>query len=248
MTHALKVDHRVNRLLFALDPEEFRLLEPHLEAVQWQRGKILYDTGDTIHYAYFPHDTFVSLVTVLEDGNTVEMAGFGREGVIGMSSAMFTRQAIGRYIVQLDGTASRLCLQRLHDLMNTRPDVRALFLRFSEALFGQAFQTVACNAVHSVEARCCRWILNMHDRVDQDMLPLTHEILGDMLGVQRSSVSVVARALQTAGFISQRRGFIVVTNRSGLEKAACECYSRIRKSYERLLPQTFPKTDASSTL
>jgi CRP-like cAMP-binding protein len=248
MANALKIDHRANRLLFALDPEEFELFGNHLETVHWQRGDILYDTGDTIHHAYFPHDTFVSLVTVLKDGNTVEMAGFGRESVIGMSSALFSRRSVGRYIVQLDGTASRICLQRLHDLMNTHPHVRALFLRFSEALFGQAFQAVACNAVHSVEARCCRWILSMHDRVDQDTLPLTHEILADMLGVQRSSVSIVTRTLQTSGLIGQKRGFIIVTDRIGLEKAACECYIKIRKSYERLLPHTFPKTISSSHL
>jgi CRP-like cAMP-binding protein len=175
----------------------------------------------------------------MEDGDSVEMAVFGREALFGFVSAMVSRQSFGRYIVQISGTASRIPVDRLHDVVSTHPSVRLLFLRFTEALLAQTFQTVACNAVHSVEARCCRWILSMHDRLDQDTLPLTHEFLAEMLGVQRSTVSLVTRTLQTAGLISQRRGFITVTDRAGLEDTTCECYDKIRRNFERLLPGTY---------
>jgi CRP-like cAMP-binding protein len=110
-----------------------------------------------------------------------------------------------------------------------------------EALLGQTFYTVACNAVHSVDARCCRWILSTRDRIDQDTLPLTHEFLAEMLGVQRSTVSIVLRTLQTASLITQSRGFITVTDRAGLEDASCECYKIIRRNFERLLPKTYAR-------
>jgi CRP-like cAMP-binding protein len=231
--------HRVNRILAALDPEDYALIEPHLEFVELTRGKVLFDAGETIHHTYFPHDSVVSLVTVMEDGDSVEMAVFGREALLGFVSAMVSRQSFGRYIVQISGTASRVPVDRLHEVVATRPSMRLLFLRFTEALLAQTFQTVACNAVHSVEARCCRWILSMHDRLDQDTLPLTHEFLAEMLGVQRSTVSLVTRTLQTAGLISQRRGFITVTDRAGLEDTTCECYDKIRRNFERLLPGTY---------
>jgi CRP-like cAMP-binding protein len=118
--------------------------------------------------------------------------------------------------------------------------VQELLRRYSEVLLAQTFQTVSCNAVHAVEARCCRWILAMRDRADQDALPLTHEFLGEMLGVQRSTVSVVTRTLQTAGLIRQSRGSITILDRAGLEEASCECYGRIQQIYRRLLPGTFP--------
>ena len=164
------------------------------------------------------------------------MAVFGREAVIGFSSTLVTRQSFGRFVVQIPGTASRMAVERLHEAADARPAIRQLLLRFTEALLRQTFQTVACNAVHSVEARCCRWILSTHDRIDQNTLPLTHEFLAEMLGVQRSTVSIVARALQTAGLISQRRGVIVVLDRAGLEEVTCECYGIIRETFRRLFP------------
>jgi CRP-like cAMP-binding protein len=246
MTHPLKSEHRANRLLRAFPPDDYAILEPHLDTVTWCRGQILYDAGETISHAYFPLDTFVSLVTVLENGDAVEMAAFGREGVIGLSSALFSRRTLGRYRVQVDGSAARVPLGRLHAVMDSCPDARALLLRYSEALIRQTFQIVACNAVHSVEARCCRWVLTMRDRVDSDTLPLTHEIMAEMLGVQRSTITTATRSLQGAGLISQHRGFIVLTDRPGLEAMACECYSRIRGIYEELLPVTLAGEGAAT--
>ena len=240
MAEVLTAKHRSNRLLAALELEDFALLEPDLESVTLSLGQVLYEPGDIIRHVYFPHDAVVSLVNVMEDGGSVEVGVFGREGVMGLLSALATREAFGRYIVQMDGTASRASYERLNELRNARPKLRQLIAFYGEALLAQTFQTVSCNAVHVVEARCCRWILSMHDRTDQDTLPLTHEFLAEMLGVQRSSVSVVTRTLQTAGLIRQSRGGITVSDRAGLEETACECYGKIRRAYQRLLPGTYP--------
>lgn len=240
MTKVLNADHRSNRILGALEPEDYEVLAPHLESVTLLRGQVLYEPGDTILHAYFPQDAVVSLVNVMEDGSSVEVGVFGREGVLGLLSALVTREAFGRYIVQISGTASRIPFERLNQLRNARPKLRQLIMNYGEVLLAQTFQTVSCNAVHGVEARCCRWILSMRDRADQNTLPLTHEFLAEMLGVQRSTVSVVTRTLQTAGLIQQSRGVITVTNRAGLEGAACECYRKIRRIYQRLLPGTYP--------
>ena len=228
--------HRANRLLAALEAEDFAWLESHLDVVELPKGKVLYESGEVIRHAYFPHNTFVSLVTVLKNGGSVEVAVFGRESALGFVSAMISRRSFGTYVVQIAGTASRIPIERLHEAMAVRPKIRLLLLRFTEALLSHSLQTVACNAVHSVEARCCRWILNTHDRVGQDALPLTHELLAEMLGVQRSTVSSVTRTLQTSGLIKQGRGVITVTDRVGLEAMACECYDVIRRNFERILP------------
>jgi CRP-like cAMP-binding protein len=240
MTHAPKADHRTNRLLAALEPDDFALLEPHLDIVDLKRGQVLYEMGDIVHHAYFPHDAIISLVNVMEDGSTVEVCVFGREGVLGLLSALVTREAFGRYIVQFSGAASRIAYERLNDVRDASPNLRQLIMRYGEALLAHTFQNVTCNAIHPVEARCCRWILAMHDRAEGNTLPLTHEFLSEMLGVQRSSVSVVTRTLQMAGLIQQSRGGITVIDRSGLEETACECYGRIRRIYQRLLPGTYP--------
>lgn len=229
--------HRRNQLLAALEPEDFSWLEPHLEILDLPRGKIVYQTGEPIRYTYFPHDAVISLVTDLQDGGSVEMAVFGRESVFGFVSALVTRQSFGRYITQISGSASRVALDRLSEGLDRRPKIRRVLFRYTEALLTQTFQTVACNAVHSVEARCCRAILSTRDRTDKDDIPLTHEILAEMLGVQRSTVSSVTSALQRMGLIIQGRGTITITNRAGLEEIACECYHAIRQSFERLLPE-----------
>ncbi len=144
----------------------------------------------------------------------------------------------------MSGTATRVPYERLNQVRNGSPQLHQLLLRYGEVLLAQTFQTVACNAVHAVEARCCRWILSMHDRADNDTLPLTHEFLAEMLGVQRSTVSVVTRTFQTIGLIRQSRGGITVIDRDGLEGMACECYGRIRRIYKRLLPSTYPQRPA----
>jgi CRP-like cAMP-binding protein len=234
-----KTDHRANRFLAALEPDDFASLDPHFETVILLRGTVLYEPGDPIRFTYFPHDAIVSLVDVLEDGRLAEVAMFGREGLFGLLSAFVSREAFGRYVVQVPGTASRISLDHMQEATRTRPSLQRLVLAYNEALLAQAYHTVACNAVHPVEARCCRWLLSTHDRLDQDALPLTHECLAEMLGIQRSTVSATLRSLQATGLIAQRRGRIAVTDREGLEQAACECYRKIRSRFERLLPGTY---------
>ncbi len=238
------VNHRMNRLLAALGLDDFAALEPHLHGLSLQQDQVLYEAGDPLRHAYFPHDTVVSLVAVLRDGRSAEMAVYGREGALGLVSAMTPHRSFGRYIVQASGTASRVELERLHEIISIRPKVRQLVLHYAEAMMARVLQNVACNAVHSVEERCCRWILSMHDRLDQDTVPLTHEFLADMLGVQRSTVSSITRALQEAGLIRQGRGVITVMDRAGLERASCECYGTVRRSFERLLPYTYENNPA----
>jgi CRP-like cAMP-binding protein len=232
-------DHRSNRLLAAMELDDFARLQPDLETFDLPRGRILYESGEAIRYAYFPHDAVISLVAVMSDGVSVEMGLFGRESVFGLISAYISGESLGRYIVQIPGAASRIAADSLKQAVDASTALRDLLRNYVEALLAQSFQSVACNAVHSVDTRCCRWILSTHDRVGRNTLPLTHEFLAEMLGVQRSSVSIVARTLQSAGLISQSRGVITVTDRAGLEDAACECYGVIRRNFERLLPKTY---------
>jgi CRP-like cAMP-binding protein len=228
-------EHRTNQLLAKLEPEDFAALEPHLETVKLVKGTVVYETGERMPHVYFPQDAVVSLITVLADGKSVEMAVFGRETLFGLTTALATCQSLGRYVVQVTGTASRLDTEVLRRVFDTRPAVRELCLQFIEALLAQALQAMACNTVHSVEARCCRWILTLHDRTGREALPLTHEHLSAMLGVQRSTVSLVTSALQNAGLIEQGRGVITVMDRPGLEQADCGCYGIMRQRFEQIL-------------
>jgi CRP-like cAMP-binding protein len=233
--------HQNNRLLAALEPEDFAALEADLAFIELQRGQVLCEAGETITHTYFPHDAMVSLVTVMKDGKAAEMALFGCEGLFGLVSAFVTRQAFGRYIVQLGGSASRIELARMHEAMAAHPMIRHLVLHYTEALMAQTLQSVACNAVHPVEARCCRWLLMSQDRVGDAELPLTHEFLAEMLGVQRSTVSEITRSLQDKGLIRQGRGMITILDRPALQQAACECYAIIRQKYQQLLPRTYER-------
>jgi CRP-like cAMP-binding protein len=227
--------HRANRLLAALEPDDFAALEPHLETVKLAKGTVVYETDVRMPHAYFPQDAVVSLLTALADGKTVEMAVFGREALFGLTSALATCRSLGRYVVQVSGTASCLDTEVLRRVFEARPAVRELCLKFVEALLAQALQSMACNTVHCVEARCCRWILTLHDRTGRDALPLTHGHLSAMLGVQRSTGSLVTGSLQEAGLIHQGRGVMTVTHRPGLEQAVCGCYGIMRQRFEQIL-------------
>ncbi|PVE21305.1 Crp/Fnr family transcriptional regulator [Microvirga sp. KLBC 81] len=235
-------DHCTNRLLAALAPESLAYLEPHLEIVNLQRGQVLFETDEIIRYTYFPHDAVVVLVAVMTNGTSAEMSIAGREGVIGLVTTATTPYAFGRYVVQTPGTASRIGIEQMQKAISAHRNIRDVIQRFSEAITARVLQNVACNAVHQVDERCCRWILSTHDRVGRDTLSLSHELLAEMLGVQRSTVSAIMRTLQTAGLIEQGRGWITVKDRAGLERASCECYGRVRQTFERLLPLTYTKS------
>jgi CRP-like cAMP-binding protein len=225
-----------NRLLGALDESTAASLERRLAPVNLEKGALLYEPGDPMDVVYFPHDSIISLMTLMESGEAVESATIGREGALGLMAAVAPRLALSRAIIQVAGAASTIRAADLHEVWGESPCLRALVDRHSEALFGHAIQSVACNALHSVEARFCRWILSCHDRIDTNRVALTQEFLADMLGVQRTTVTVVARALQASGLIRYSRGVVDILDREGLEAISCECYRAVRNTYERLLP------------
>ncbi|HEY8617236.1 Crp/Fnr family transcriptional regulator [Phenylobacterium sp.] len=225
-----------NRLLASLSPEDYGLLSANLVQVELERGRLLYDPGDTIETIYFPLDGVISLMTLMENGAAIESATIGREGALGLMAAVSPRQSLSRAIVQTPVRAVRVSASLLHEAWEKSPAIRQLVDRHTEALFGHAIQSVACNALHSVEARFCRWLLTCHDRISSDTVALTQEFLADMLGVQRTTVTAVARGLQDKGAIRYRRGVVDIIDRAALEQLACECYGAINRTYARLLP------------
>jgi CRP-like cAMP-binding protein len=225
-----------NRLIEALPAEDLGLVSPHLTLIDLERGRLLYDPGDAIDMIYFPHDGVISLMTLMENGAAIESATIGREGALGLMAAVAPRQSLSRAIVQTPTRAARISAGQLHEAWKKSPRIRTLVDRHTEALYGHAIQSVACNALHSVEARFCRWLLTCRDRISTDTVALTQEFLADMLGVQRTTVTAVARGLQAKGAIRYRRGVVDIIDRPVLEQIACECYGVIRRNYERLLP------------
>jgi CRP-like cAMP-binding protein len=228
--------HRANKLLNALEPQDFDYLVPHLEIVSLQHGQVLCETGQPLHYAYFPHNVIISLMAVMHDGRSAEMSVFGSEGVTSLTGAAVTNQAFGRYVVQLTGTASRIKIAKMHEVISTRPNIQRLMRNFMEALMSRVLQTVACNAIHSVEARCARLILSTSHRLDQEIIPLTHESWADRMGVQRTTVSAMMKKFQATGLVRQTRGGITITNPTALSEVSCECYQTVHDVFERLLP------------
>ena len=225
-----------NRLLASLPAEDYGLIAPHLTPVELERGRLLYDPGDPIETVYFPQDGVISLMTLMENGAAIESATIGREGAMGLMAAVSPRLSLSRVIVQTPVKATRIGAAALHEAWEKSPAIRDLVDRHTEALFGHAIQSVACNALHAVEARFCRWLLTCHDRISTDTIALTQEFLADMLGVQRTTVTAVARSLQDKGVIRYRRGVVDIIDRQALEAIACECYVTIIRTYERLLP------------
>jgi CRP-like cAMP-binding protein len=228
---------RANRLLAALPPAELAELSRSLHTVDFRRGKVVARTGDPLDQVWFPLDAVVSVTSSLADGGTAETATIGREGVVGLVTVLGNSRALGNQVVQVAGRLAGMDSVAFRAAFDERPDFRRLCLRYNEALFGQVLQSVACNALHPVEARLARWTLMLQDRQgDGATLQLTHEFFAEMLGVHRPTVTVVARTLQTAGLIRYRRGVVEVLDRPGLEQASCECYGIVRELYDRLLP------------
>jgi CRP-like cAMP-binding protein len=227
-----------NRLLEALPAPDFGLIAPHLAPVDLERGRLLYEPGDRIDMIYFPIDGMISLMTLMENGAAIESATIGREGALGLRAAVAPRKSLSRAIVQTPTRAARIAAGHLHEAWQQSAHIRDLVERHNEALFGHAIQSVACNALHSVEARFCRWLLTCHDRISTNSIALTQEFLADMLGVQRTTVTAIARGLQEKGAIRYRRGVVDIVDRGILEQLACECYGAIQRTYRQLLPET----------
>jgi len=225
-----------NRFLAALSAEDHALLAPHLRPVRLERGAVLHESGDTIEHVYFPHSGMVSLVAVMRNGATVETMTVGRTGVVGAAAGLGSRRVLGRAVVQLPGAATRVPAAHFQAAANQSEAIRNLLVRYNDLLILQIQQSVACNALHPLEARLCRWLLQSHDCVDDDTVPLTQELLGQMLGVRRTSVTLTARLLQSAGMIRYRRGLVQIVDRAALEETACECYAAVRHSIDGVFP------------
>jgi CRP-like cAMP-binding protein len=227
-----------NRLLGALPPEVLASLLSRLKLEVSPRGRVLCEIDEPLKHVYFVERGLVSLVAVFEDRTTAEMATVGREGLVGIGSVLGGEQALGRYVMPMPGLALAIEASQFRIALRESPELRAVCEAYAQAFLREALQTAACNSVHTVEERCARWLLMSDDRSDGDTLALTQEYLAGMLGVCRSTVTLVAGALQRAGLIRYRRGAITVLDRPGLERASCECYRVIRTQYELLLPRT----------
>jgi CRP-like cAMP-binding protein len=226
-----------NRFLAALPVAERSALEPHLRQVVLPRGAILHDSGDPLEHVYFPQSGMVSLVAVMQNGATIETGCLGRSGVVGATAGLGSRTAFGRAVVQLPGRAAQLSAAQLRAAAKQGTLIHDLLVRYNDLLIAQIQQSVACNALHSLDARLCRWLLQTHDCVDGNALPVTQEFLGQMLGVRRTTVTLAARLLASAGLIRYRRGLFHVRDRAALEQQACECYGMIRFQSEKVFPR-----------
>jgi CRP-like cAMP-binding protein len=232
MPKSQKDDLRSNQLFGALESATRRRIEPHLQPVTLKLGAVVCEAGGALEHAYFPQGGVLSLLTVLENGSSIETANIGYEGAFGLFEAMYSRVSFSRCIVQMEGRMVRCPIEVLHGEFRKSEQVRALFVNYSETLLSQLQQTAACNALHTTRQRICRWLLMMHDRVEGDSLKYTHEFLAHILGANRKSVTLAAQSIQSAGLINYRRGTMRVLNRLGLEGASCECYAVVRKRYD----------------
>ena len=228
--------HRRNRLLAALPPADFSLLSPHLKEVTLAPRELLHETQDEIAQVYFPHSGMVSLLTLTDDGEAIETAAIGAEGAIGATAGLGIRRAFSRAVVQVPGSASRIATAQFQKAVNDSDRMRDLIVHYNEALLMQAQQTAACSALHGVEARLARWLLQTQDRTGSDTIPLIQEFLAQVLGVRRTTINLVVRTLHEASLIRYRRGQIEILDRNGLKNEACSCYQVIRRQFDQILP------------
>jgi CRP-like cAMP-binding protein len=227
---------RQNQLLQSLPPADFELLAPHLKDVFLQQNEVLVEPGDAVDYVYFPHTAVISLLAVMQDGQTVETATIGRAGVVGGVAGFGPWRAFARAIVQVPGQAGRIPCTHFRTALRRSDCLTTLVMRCTQSIVLQIQQTAACNALHNVEQRLCRWLLLTQDYADTNVIPLTQEHLAQMLGVRRTSVTAAACKLQTMGLIRcNQRGRIEIANRKALEQAACECYEVLRSRQDQLV-------------
>lgn len=225
-----------NALLASMPPVDWARIVPFLETVNLPLGKVLYESGSSMSHVYFPTTAIVSLLYVLEDGASAEIAVVGHEGIVGISLFMGGETTPSRAVVQSAGQGYRLSAQRIKDEFNRSGPVMHLLLRYTQALITQMAQTAVCNRHHSLDQQLCRWLLLSLDRLSGIELVMTQELIANMLGVRREGVTEAALKLQRLGLIRYARGHITVLDRVALEERVCECYSVVKKEYDRLLP------------
>src|SRR5690348_15812944 len=226
-----------NHLLAALSAEVRDRVFPHLELISLPLGTVLYESGDALRHVYFPTDSIVSLLYVMESGASAEISVVGNEGLIGVALFMGGESTSSRAIVQSAGYSYRLLGQRLKDEFNRHGDLQMLLLRYTQALITQMSQTAVCNRHHTIDQQLCRWLLLSLDRLPNNRLTMTQELIANMLGVRREGVTDAAGKLQKLGVIQYKRGRITVLDRPKLEQLCCECYAVVKKETDRLLPQ-----------
>lgn len=228
-----------NHLLASLPENEYALLQPHLKDVPLKQGTVLAEQGEMIDQVHFPNSGMVSIVVMLADGEkSVETATVGREGAVGAIAGLGDRRASARAIVQVAGNGSRIPARQLQAAVRQSTFLRDFIVRYQEMLLHQAQQSTACNALHEARPRLCRWLLQTRDRLDGDTVALTQEFLAQMLGVRRTTVTELARGLQSKGLVRYKRGKIEILDRPGLEECACECYDALRHQADHYFPRT----------
>lgn len=225
-----------NQLLAALTEAERARWSPYLEFVEMPLGKVLYESGSRLAHVYFPTTSIVSLLYVMEDGASAEIAVVGHEGIVGISLFMGGESTPSRALVQSAGEGFRLRADLMLQEFNRGGAVMHLLLRYTQALITQMSQTAVCNRHHSLDQQLCRWLLLSLDRLHSDELIMTQELIANMLGVRREGVTEAAGHLQQAGLIRYQRGHITVIDRAKLERRTCECYAVVKNEYDRLLP------------
>ena len=233
---ASAADARQNHLLAALPDNEWLRWQPQLEPVEMPLGKALYESGRRLTHVYFPTTSIVSLLYVMEDGASGEIAVVGNEGIVGISLFMGGESTTSRAVVQSAGMGFRLRANLMMQEFERAGPVLHLLLRYTQALITQMAQTAVCNRHHTLDQQLCRWLLLSLDRLHSDELVMTQQLIANMLGVRREGVTEGALKLQEAGLIRYARGRISVLDRPGLEKRTCECYAVVKKEYDRLLP------------
>ena len=235
-----------NHLLDALPAEEYRRLLPELELIRLELGVALYESGGEQGYVYFPSTCIVSLLSVMNDGSSAEIAVVGNDGVVGIALFMGGESTLSRAVVQSAGHAYRLQGRVLKEEFERGGPLQHLLLRYTQALIAQMTQTAACNRHHAIEQQLCRWLLVSLDRLPSNALTMTQELIANMLGVRREGVTEAAGKLQAAGLIHYSRGKITVLDRHELEQRACECYAVVKRESDRLLSPTPVIADAIS--
>jgi CRP-like cAMP-binding protein len=236
MGAALSHNPRDNRLLAALSGEDYEAMLPFLEPVELPLGMALYESGGVQGYVYFPTSAIVSLLYVLQDGSSAEIAVTGCEGLVGIALFMGGETTPSRAVVQSAGQGYRVKAAALKERFEAGGELQVLLLRFTQALITQMTQTAVCNRHHAVDQQLCRWLLLSLDRLPANDLVMTQELIANMLGVRREGVTEAAGKLQEAGLIEYSRGRIRVLDRPQLEARVCECYAVVKKEYDRLLP------------
>jgi CRP-like cAMP-binding protein len=229
-----------NRLLLALPARELKRLAPHLEQIRCRREQVLLDADSALAHIFFPDSGVISVLAVYANGSTIEMATIGREGCTGIQAVLGAKSTSARFLVQVPGSASRMPRAVFVRAVNAFPAFRSLMLSYLEAFLEQVLVSCACNGAHSLSNRLARWLLMMRDRSDSDALPLTQDLLAEMLGVQRPSITNAVRQLERKGLIRRKRGQVTIVNRPGLIDASCECYELVRMRVTSHLPKTYP--------